>query len=140
MMPVPMVATTAGDVRNPQGLTDQRVPMTPSDITSKIEQWRGQLLDTSKRNRLINFKAGRTGGAGLVYPGIDRVWQTLVVGEGCMSFVRRRELLGEPHRDAIDDDDDGPELASSDLDEDGPAHACGDELDCCLRSPRLGRG
>jgi Protein of unknown function (DUF4011) len=112
--------------------------MTPSDIASKIEQWRGQLLDTSKRNRLISFKAGRAGGVGLVYPGVDQIWETLVAGEGCMSFVRRRELLGEPDRDAIDDDDDASELASSDLDEEGPAHASGDELAHCLRSPRLG--
>jgi hypothetical protein len=37
--------------------------MTPSDIASKVEQWRGQLLDTSKRNRLINFKTRRPEGA-----------------------------------------------------------------------------
>jgi Protein of unknown function (DUF4011) len=109
-----------------------------SDIAAKIEQWRGKLLDTSKRNRLISFKAGHAGGVGLVYPGVDRIWEGLVAEEGCLSFIRRREHLGEPEREAIDDDDDGHELASSDLDEEGPTHAGGDDLARCLRSPRLG--
>ena len=112
--------------------------MTSFDIASKIEEWRGQLLDTSKRNRLISFHAGRSGGVGLAHPGADRVWETLVAGEGCMSFARRRELLGVPDRAAIEEDGDGPELTTEDPGEEGMEHAGGDELARCLRSPRLG--
>ena len=72
--------------------------MMTSDIASTIEQWRGRLLDTSKRNRLISFHAGRSGGLGLAHPDPDRIWEAIVAGEGSMSFVRRGELLGEPGR------------------------------------------
>ena len=34
----------------------------PADIALQIERWRGRLLDTSKRNPLINFSTGRSGG------------------------------------------------------------------------------
>jgi hypothetical protein len=50
----------------------------PSDIAARIEAWRAQLLDTSKRNRLINFKAGRTGGLALVHPDPGDLWHRLV--------------------------------------------------------------
>jgi hypothetical protein len=65
--------------------------MTTSDIASTIEQWRGRLLDTSKRNRLISFHAGRSGGVGLAHPGAGRTWEALVAWESSMSFARRRE-------------------------------------------------
>ena len=44
-----------------------------SDIAAKIEEWRSQLLNTSKRNKLISFKAGRSGGVNLFHPDTDAV-------------------------------------------------------------------
>ncbi len=42
----------------------------PFDGNARIETWRKQLLDTTKRNRLINFKAGR---------GAASAWSTLTL-------------------------------------------------------------
>jgi very-short-patch-repair endonuclease len=106
------------------------------DIAAKIEQWRGQLLDTSKRNRLIKFTTGRSGGVGLTHPGAGRIWTTLFAEEGKMLFARRHELLGE----AVDEGD-GPGRMASDLEEDdGLGSAVRDDLARCLRSPRLREG
>ena len=38
-------------------------------LADRIEEWRGQLLDTSKRNRLISLNLGRNGAIKLVHPG-----------------------------------------------------------------------
>ena len=57
-------------------------PGVPADIASQIELWRGRLLDTSKRNRLISFSTGRSGGIRLVHPPVDEIWGTLVANNG----------------------------------------------------------
>ena len=40
----------------------------PFDIDARLAEWRKSLLDTTKRNRLIKFVAGRIGGVNLVRP------------------------------------------------------------------------
>ena len=74
---------------------------TPFDIGPRIEAWRQLLLDTSKRNRLVSFKAGRGGGVELVHPAAADLWQKLVVDEGRFEFPWKRDLLGLP-ADVID--------------------------------------
>jgi hypothetical protein len=65
------------------------------DIITKIEEWRSQLLDTSKRNRLINLSLGRAGAIKLVHPLVDRVWGRLVAESRAMSFPLKLDLVGE---------------------------------------------
>jgi hypothetical protein len=50
----------------------------PFDLAAQILTWRTQLLDTTKRNRLINFKTGRYGGIQLAHPDPDSIWKRLV--------------------------------------------------------------
>jgi very-short-patch-repair endonuclease len=68
----------------------------PFDINAQIEDWRKLLLDTSKRNRLINFKTGRTGGISLVYPDSGEFWHHLVTNNTALSFVWKRDLIDLP--------------------------------------------
>src|SRR5262245_56239009 len=65
------------------------------DIAAQIEQWRKHLLDTTKRNRLINFKTGQTGGISLLHPAVDTVWDRLL-GGGRLTFVWKRDLIDLP--------------------------------------------
>jgi len=72
------------------------------DIAAQIEQWRKHLLDTTKRNRLINFKTGLTGGIALLHRA------SIPSGTGSsaaadFTFVWKRNLVDlpeEPPEDA----------------------------------------
>src|SRR5688572_16198992 len=66
------------------------------DMAAQIEQWRKQLLDTSKRNRLVNFRTGRTGGIALVHPGPGDIWHRLMAGGSPLTFPWKRELIDLP--------------------------------------------
>src|SRR5437899_1580485 len=81
--------------------TDESLPYhasasMPFDITTKIEEWRRQLLDTSKRNKLISLNLGPTGAIRLVHPPVDRVWGRLIAEGVAMTFALKRDLVGEP--------------------------------------------
>jgi very-short-patch-repair endonuclease len=69
---------------------------TPFDVGPRIETWRQLLLDTSKRNRLVSFKAGRGGGLEIVHQAAADLWQKLVVAEARFEFPWKRDLLGLP--------------------------------------------
>jgi hypothetical protein len=66
------------------------------DMKQQVDGWRAQLLDTSRRNRLINFKVGRGGGVWLVYPDPGDLWHRLVVRGNQLTFAWKNELLGLP--------------------------------------------
>ncbi len=68
----------------------------PFDFNARIEAWRSQLLDTTKRNRLINFKTGRTGGISLAHPNAGDLWHRLVTNNTALTFVWKRELIDLP--------------------------------------------
>jgi hypothetical protein len=71
--------------------------MPPSfDIKARIDAWRQQLLDTSKRNRLVSFRSGRVGGVDLISPDAASLWQRLVADEGRLQFPWKRDVLGLP--------------------------------------------
>src|SRR5262245_18971476 len=104
------------------------------DFAARIEDWRAQLLSTSKRNRLISFKSGRTGGVTLVRPDPAGLWSRLLAGNTALTFVWKRDLIDLPP--------DGAEEVADDaliLFEPGEATEPADEdiLEQCLRSPRL---
>src|SRR6266508_5013258 len=109
----------------------------PFDIDARIAEWRKNLLDTTKRNRLIKFVTGRVGGIKLIYPSASELWTRMVRdGQRC-TFPWKHDLLGLPP-EVIDSNtfayDHDPNRASA-------IPAAGDiarELtEACLRSPLL---
>src|SRR5581483_8225786 len=64
------------------------------DLDARLAEWRKSLLDTTKRNRLIKFVAGRLGGVNIVHPPAADLWGRLVRDGGTLSFPWKRELLG----------------------------------------------
>jgi very-short-patch-repair endonuclease len=68
----------------------------PFDINAQIDAWRALLLDTTKRNRLINFKVGRTGGIAIVHPDPGNVWHSLVTTNARLTFAWKRDLIDLP--------------------------------------------
>lgn len=68
----------------------------PFDLAARIEAWRTQLLDTTKRNRLINFKAGRAGGITLVHPDLGDLWHHLVAENAALIFPWKHNLIELP--------------------------------------------
>ena len=77
--------------------------MTP-ELRSKIEEWRSHLLDTSKRNKLISLKIGKTGSIGFVHPDTERIWDLLLSEETSMRFPTKCYLVGiEPEDDENED-------------------------------------
>lgn len=107
----------------------------PFDIAAPIEAWRTQLLDTTKRNRLINFKAGRTGGIALVHPDPGELWDRLVARNDALSFVWKRDLVELPA-----DEEDAAAGNVPSLPDSSPepkTETSQDLLQQCLHSPRL---
>lgn len=68
----------------------------PIDLDKRIETWRTQLLDTTKRNRLINFKSGGTGGIALIHPKPGTLWGSLLTSTSTPFFVWKRDLVELP--------------------------------------------
>jgi very-short-patch-repair endonuclease len=115
----------------------------PFDFGAQIEEWRKELLNTSKRNPLIKFKLvkdGRSGGISLVYPDPGELWHQLVVSDASPTFPWKRNLidLSADPDDTEQDSDHTPAFLDSD---DAPEVTTGqDVLDLCRRSPRLRTG
>jgi hypothetical protein len=63
------------------------------DIRATIEGWREQLLDLSKRNRLVNCHIGRRGALELEHPEFGQIWQTVVVEGARGVFAYKSNLL-----------------------------------------------
>jgi very-short-patch-repair endonuclease len=107
------------------------------DIDARLADWRNALLDTTKRNRLIKFVAGRTGGVNLVHPPAPELWSRLVVEGGRLTFAWKRELLGLP-REILDAEtlasDFHPAQGSVELQPDSVAQEL---TTLCLRSQNL---
>jgi len=58
-----------------------------SAVSEKIEYWKSQLIDLSKRNRLLNFRQTKTSGIQLVQPAVEEIFEWLVKKEKPMTFV-----------------------------------------------------
>jgi very-short-patch-repair endonuclease len=56
-------------------------------VRQKIEKWKRDLLDFSMRNRLINFRYGKTSTLKLLSPPLNVIFETLAVRERVISFV-----------------------------------------------------
>src|SRR5215470_6692134 len=88
---------TSASNRDPQ--TPPRPPMA-NGTPARIQSWRDQLLDTSKRNRLVHFRTGRGGGVPLIHPDPADLWQRLVADDKPVTFAWQRDLIDLPEEPA----------------------------------------
>ena len=72
----------------------------PFDLTTPLETWRNQLLDLTKRNRLIHCKSGRGGVVPLEHPDPEKLWELLVAKSQPLLFPWQRDLIELPEGDA----------------------------------------
>ena len=107
-----------------------------TSLNARVEEWRSQLLDTSKRNRLISLSLGRAGAVKLVHPGAELLWTKLVRKGSTMSFPLKQQLVGMAVEDL-----EGEPLGTypSPFDPETETKAPGEHIDInlCLESPRL---
>ena len=64
------------------------------DADARLAEWRKSLLDTTKRNRLIKFAAGRVGGLYLLHPSPVELWGRLIRDGATLTFSWKRSILG----------------------------------------------
>jgi hypothetical protein len=102
----------------------------PFDLDARIGEWRKSLLDASKRNRLIDFRTGGSGGLALAHPEPSAVWTRLVAGKG-LAFAWKRDLIAPPPVLADAEGEDRPTEGPTGVDS-GPG-----VTERCRVSPRL---
>lgn len=113
-------------------------------LLDQIANWRRQLLDLSKRNRLISCPLGIRSFIELAHPDVDAVWRQIAVSNGTMRFVRKRDLFEAP------DESDDPVEETNGLIVYGEDAKHGSEkgsekkekiytLQECIESPRLSK-
>lgn len=81
-------------------------------VFQKIEMWKKRLLDLTRRNRLLFFKASRTTTVNIIFPSVEEIFNLLIVKGHSMIFPipkRERQLLLEGistsnSKEAIKDD------------------------------------
>jgi very-short-patch-repair endonuclease len=77
-------------------------------LNKKIELWKKNLLDMGKRNRLLNYKQTKRSNIKIVAPGIDDLYQMLVINEKDLSFphpLAERIVDGEIVHDEVSEGD-----------------------------------
>lgn len=57
-----------------------------ADLISRIDGWKKSLLDLGKRNRLLNYKDTKRSNIKIASPGIEELYQYLVLDEKSLSF------------------------------------------------------
>ncbi|MBX9787609.1 MAG: DUF4011 domain-containing protein [Pirellulales bacterium] len=114
----------------------------PDRVLSRIDEWRSQLLDLSKRNRLINCRVDRTGAIRLEEPAPSMLWRILVDDSESMIFVRKLDLIpaeNDTDRDPADGEspDEAGDFANTQLE--GEESIAGSrrvpDLDGCRSAP-----
>lgn len=103
------------------------------DILGQIERWREQLLDLSKRNRLINCRIGGRGALRLDHPTPDVVWREMLSGSS-MVFRWKSELIEDKEQDSGDDEH--TSLLFDEVGGEGRQQPQ-DDMQACLESPLL---
>lgn len=105
-------------------------------LEARIEEWRTNLLDLSKRNRLIHLNLGRYGAVKLIHPSPQTLWSNLVGSGERFSFPEKQYLTGKVGGGNLQNGN--RELAVVDDEENhensGPEAP---SLEDCLSSPRL---
>jgi hypothetical protein len=109
----------------------------PFDMNTEIDAWRTLLLDKTKRNPLINFKMGRSGGIFLAQPDPGEIWHHLVTSTAPLTFIWQRDLIDLPSD--TEESVGGYTLPLFEPANTPENEADRDILERCHRSPRLRR-
>jgi very-short-patch-repair endonuclease len=64
------------------------MPFSPA-LQARLGQWKNQLIDTTKRNRLLFFRESKSGSIGLAKPDPETLFEWLVGRERPLTFARR---------------------------------------------------
>lgn len=76
-------------------------------IDAKKEVWKSRLLDTGKRNRLINFKETKRSNLNIINPNFNSLYQKIVIEEKILQFPYPQDSLfeDEEHNDEEHNDE-----------------------------------
>ncbi len=105
-------------------------------MDAQIEEWRGKLLDTTKKNALVSLKLGKSGAVKLVHPSADELWARLVDEGESVSFPEKHALVEGLSEDVTEghSEESLPAPDAKTEDEGQPNHV---DIQTCLLSPRL---
>src|SRR5262245_8414291 len=86
----------------------------PPALELKLRQWKNQLIDSSKRNRLLFFRPTKTTTLRLTEPEPEVLFEHLVVREKSLNFVEPPSAGDEPEVGVLDLElvEDAPEEAA----------------------------
>ena len=62
--------------------------MSSTLLNRKLEYWEHQLLDLSKRNKMINYKETKRSTLKLIEPSFEALFQRLAINEETLTFQR----------------------------------------------------
>ncbi len=65
-------------------------------VLRRVDDWKLKLIDLSRRNRLVSFRPTRSSNLKFQRPGIDAVFERLVVKDRAWSIWNPLEDDGEP--------------------------------------------
>lgn len=96
--------------------SDQRVgdsPSTGSPLDKKIDEWKSQLLDLTRRNKLISFKPTKT--KSLPFEETDPIAIASQLANGEDLYIRKQPDKDETDEDSTQNQDEGPEIEPKEL-------------------------
>ena len=67
-------------------MTEQYEPTPPSSPMKRVEDWKGRLIDLSKKNNLLYFKKAKRGNLTITAPDSQKIFDGLVVKKNRMEF------------------------------------------------------
>lgn len=92
--PKPQVQTldpkpaTPQPIKMPHQVTPQHLDIPTAQLERKVDRWKKELLDTSKRNKMINYKDTKRSTLRILEPGAEELFNHLVFSEKALTFQR----------------------------------------------------
>jgi hypothetical protein len=72
-------------------MTEQFEPTPPSSPMKRVEDWKGRLIDLSKKNNLLYFKKAKRGNLTITAPDSQKIFDALVVKKNRLEFYMPSE-------------------------------------------------
>jgi len=84
-----------------------------SPLDKKIDEWKSQLLDLTRRNKLISFKPTKT--KSLPFEETDPIAIASQLANGEDLYIRKQPDKDETDEDSTQNQDEGPEIEPKEL-------------------------